>query len=122
MERYKVAKMKSKIKEEIVSFLENNKKRFVEIAQYIWENPELAFEEFKSSKILADTLKEFGFEVERGIADLPTAFVGTWGEGKPVLGLLAEYDALPGLAADGSGKPAMAVGTIYLELQALLRG
>ncbi|EHR78180.1 amidohydrolase [Thermococcus litoralis DSM 5473] len=114
--------MKSKIKEEIVSFLENNKKRFVEIAQYIWENPELAFEEFKSSKILADTLKEFGFEVERGIADLPTAFVGTWGEGKPVLGLLAEYDALPGLAADGSGKPGHGCGHNLLGTASVAAG
>jgi len=54
--------------------------------------------EFKSSSLLAEELERHGFRVERGIADMPTAFVATWGEGKPVIGIMGEYDALPGLS------------------------
>ncbi len=54
--------------------------------------------EFKSSKLLADELERHGFRVERGVAGMPTAFVAAWGSGKPVIGILGEYDALPGLS------------------------
>jgi len=115
-------RLKDLLKQEAISFIDNNKEKFVEIAQYIWEHPELAFEEFKSSKILADTLEEFDFEVKRGVADLPTAFVATWGSGKPVLGLLAEYDALLGLAPDGSGNPGHGCGHNLLGTASVAAG
>ncbi len=74
---------------------------FGRISDRIWSYAELGFQEFKSSKLLADTLEEAGFTVERGVAGMPTCFVATWGEGKPVIGFLGEYDALPGLSQKG---------------------
>ena len=64
----------------------------------VWEFAELGLIEFKSSALLADELEKHGFKVERGVADMPTAFVATWGNGKPVMGIMGEYDALPGLS------------------------
>ena len=61
---------------------------------------ELGYLEFKSSGLLADHLEGHGFKVERGVAGMPTAFIARYGSGSPVIGLLAEYDALPGMAQD----------------------
>jgi len=71
----------------------------VRIADTIHANPEIAFEEFESAALLSGTLEEQGFEVERGVAGLETAFVATWRgrEGGPTVAFLAEYDALPEL-------------------------
>lgn len=85
---------------EITTWLDKNSQKFVDISKYIWENPELALEEEKSSGILASTLKEYGFEIEWGIGGLSTAFRAQWGSGRPVLGFLGEYDALPGLSQE----------------------
>ncbi len=63
----------------------------------LWEYSEIALKEKKSAEMLEGILEENGFQVERGIAGMPTAFVATWGKGKPVIGILAEYDALPGI-------------------------
>jgi len=79
-------------------WIENNKKRLVEMSDKVWELAELGLIEFKSSALLADELEKHGFRVERGIAGMPTAFIATWGEGKPVIGIMGEYDALPGLS------------------------
>ncbi len=68
------------------------------IALQIWDNAEVGFKEYKSSALLQKTLSDAGFAVQAGVADMPTAFVGTFGSGKPVIGILAEYDALPGLS------------------------
>ena len=59
---------------------------------------ETALEEYRSSEYLAGLLEKGGFTVERGVADMPTAFVASYGSGHPVIGILAEYDALPGLS------------------------
>jgi aminobenzoyl-glutamate utilization protein B len=64
----------------------------------IWNLSEPGYQEFQSSKLLADTLEAAGFRVERGVADIPTAFTATFGEGKPVIAILGEYDALPGIS------------------------
>ena len=71
---------------------------FGKISDAIWEYAELGLQESRSSKLLADTLEEAGFTVERGLAGMPTCFVGTYGSGKPVIGLLGEFDALPMLS------------------------
>lgn len=68
------------------------------LGREVWSFAEPAFQEHRSSKLLADTLEAAGFKVRRGIAEMPTAFVAEFGSGKPVVALLAEYDALPGLA------------------------
>jgi aminobenzoyl-glutamate utilization protein B len=75
--------------------------KFGKISDAIWEYAELGLQEFKSSKLLADTLEKAGFKVERGLAGMPTCFVATYGSGKPVIGLLGEFDALPMLSQKG---------------------
>lgn len=67
-------------------------------ALQIWNFAEVGYKEVKSSALLQKTLQDNGFTVQAGVADIPTAFVATYGSGKPVIGILAEYDALPGLA------------------------
>ncbi|MCD6241587.1 amidohydrolase [Candidatus Bathyarchaeota archaeon] len=81
-----------------LEWIEGNKERIIEICDKIWEYAELGLIEYKSSKLLADELEKHGFKLERGVADMPTAFIASWGEGKPVIGIMGEYDALPGLS------------------------
>ena len=81
-----------------LDWIENNKKRIIEKSDKIWEFAELGLIEFKSSALIANELEKHGFGIERGIAGMPTAFVAAWGEGKPVIGIMGEYDALPGLS------------------------
>ena len=64
----------------------------------IWEWAEVGLQEVKSSELLATTLSKNGFAVERGAAGMPTAFVASWGSGKPVIGVMGELDALPGIS------------------------
>ncbi|GAJ04984.1 unnamed protein product, partial [marine sediment metagenome] len=78
--------------------------KYAKIADAIWSYAELGMQEFKSSKLLADNLEAAGFKVERGVAGMPTCFVATYGSGKPVIGILGEYDALPSLSQEG-GNP-----------------
>jgi aminobenzoyl-glutamate utilization protein B len=85
-------------KECAFDWIENNKKSIIEISDKVWGFAELGLIESKSSALLAEELEKHGFTVERGIAGMPTAFVATWGEGKPVIGIMGEYDALPGLS------------------------
>ncbi|MGE5254496.1 MAG: amidohydrolase [Planctomycetaceae bacterium] len=82
----------------IIDLLEGYKNRMVEIAGAVWGFAELGLEEVRSSALLAEELERQGFSVKKGVAEMPTAFIATWGEGKPVIGILAEYDALPGLS------------------------
>ncbi len=75
--------------------------RFGRISDAIWSYAELGLQEFRSSKLLADTLEKEGFSVERGLAGMPTCFVATYGRGKPVIGFLGEFDALPMISQKG---------------------
>ena len=81
-----------------IKWIEENKERLIEISDAIWDYAELGFVEFKSSKLLADELEKHGFEVNLEVAGIPTAFVASWGSGRPVIGVMGEYDALPGLS------------------------
>ncbi|MGB9835792.1 MAG: amidohydrolase [Candidatus Saccharicenans sp.] len=74
---------------------------FGHISDRIWSFAELGLQEYKSSALLAEILEKEGFRVERGLAGLPTCFVATYGQGKPVIGFLGEYDALPMLSQKG---------------------
>ncbi len=86
--------------EQIKELVAKNSGTTIALAKEIWDYAELSYEEFKSSAALIKVLKDQGFEVEEGIADMPTAFKASYkcGSGKPVIGLLAEYDALSGLS------------------------
>ena len=68
------------------------------VADSIWSFAELGYQERKSSALLQQQLRAAGFDVRAGVADIPTAFVATFGSGSPVIGVLAEFDALPGLS------------------------
>ena len=81
----------------IIGVIEDKKDKLTALSDSIWDVPETAFTEFQSAKLLCDALKSEGFEVEEGTAGVPTAFKGTFGSGKPVIGFLGEYDALSGL-------------------------
>ena len=78
--------------------IEARQSELIEVNKAIWEFAEVGLEERRSSALLVDKLKAAGFKVRVGVADMPTAFVAEFGSGKPVLGILAEYDALPGLS------------------------
>jgi aminobenzoyl-glutamate utilization protein B len=86
------------MKEYAWNWIEGNRDRIIEISDMVWEYAELGLTEHRSSKLLADELESHGFDVERGIAGMPTAFVAKWGEGRPVIGVMGEYDALPGIS------------------------
>jgi len=75
--------------------------KYGKISDAIWSYAELGLQEYKSSELLARTLEEAGFTVERGLAGMPTCFVATYGSGKPVIGLLGEFDALPMISQKG---------------------
>ncbi len=83
-----------------LEFLEDSLtvKKFGNISDSIWNFAELGMQEFRSSAILIRELEAEGFKVEKGVAGMPTCFVATWGSGRPVIGILGEYDALPMLS------------------------
>ncbi|RIA09401.1 aminobenzoyl-glutamate utilization protein B [Flavobacteriaceae bacterium MAR_2010_72] len=88
----------NKTKKAIIASVEKHKAKLIEISDEIWALAETAFEEHQSSKLLADYAEAQGFTVVRGVAEEPTAFVATYGSGKPVISVLGEFDALPGLS------------------------
>ena len=89
-----------KSKKNAIDYLGDNQviKKFGVISDSIWNFAELGMQEFRSSAILIRTLEQEGFHVEKGVAGMPTCFVATYGSGKPVIGILGEFDALPGLS------------------------
>ncbi|WP_411820512.1 amidohydrolase [Hyphococcus formosus] len=72
------------------------------VAQKLWEWAEVGYQEERSSELLQDRLKAAGFKITKGVADIPTAFTAEFGTGGPVIGILAEFDALPGINQDAS--------------------
>ncbi|MBX2817700.1 MAG: amidohydrolase [Saprospiraceae bacterium] len=85
-------------KDEVMQSLDAKKSDYIQMATKIWNWAELGFLEEKSSALLAGTLEDAGFTVERGQAGMETAFIATYGTSGPTLGLLAEFDALPGVS------------------------
>ena len=87
----------SPLKQLAVGNVNEIKGDITKLAGQLWQHAELALTEKNSSKDLSDYLESQGFRVKRKVADMPTAFIAEWGEGKPVIGVVAEFDALPGL-------------------------
>ncbi len=87
-------------KKAALDWIDLNKDEFYQAADTLWKFPELGMEEHKSSAVLVELLEKNGFTVEKGVAEMPTAFIATFGRGKPVMGLSAEYDCLPGLSQE----------------------
>lgn len=88
----------SVIKQQAVARIESGYGDYKKIALQIWDYAEVGYKEVKSSALLQKTLTDAGFSVKAGVADIPTAFVASYGSGSPVIGILAEFDALPGLS------------------------
>lgn len=84
-------------KDQMARFIDANATSYGEVAQEIWELAEVGYMETESSEVLQGMLREAGFEIAAGVAGIPTAFVASWGGGGPVIGILGEYDALPGI-------------------------
>lgn len=87
-----------KNKKEVLKDLDAEFNTYKAIANELWENPELGYLEENSSALLQETLGAAGFKVEKGVAGIPTAFTATYGSGSPVIGILGEFDALPGMS------------------------
>ena len=88
-------------KAEAIRVIDEKQALLDDVNDSIWEYAETAFQEFKSMDKLCEALEQEGFKVEKGVGDIPTAFTGTYGHGKPVIGLLGEFDALSGLSQVG---------------------
>jgi len=82
--------------------IDKNKERFSEVALDIWEFAEMGYLETKSSELLASELQKEGFKITKNVANIPTAFIAEYGSGGPIIGILGEFDALPGLAQSNS--------------------
>lgn len=88
----------SKTKQKIVKSVEAHELEMIALSDKIWALAETAFEENESAKLLADYAESQGFKVNRGVAGIPTAFTATYGSGQPVISILGEFDALPGIS------------------------
>lgn len=86
------------VKQQAIDWITNNKDLIINTHNAIWDYAELRLKEYKSAQLLIDILEKYAFTIEPGIAGIPTAFVATYGTGHPVIGVIGEYDALPGLS------------------------
>lgn len=85
-------------KQEALAVIDRKQEELTAVSDRIWDHPEMKFKELESAGILCEELKNNGFAVETGLAGIPTAFRGTFGEGKPCIGILGEFDALSGMS------------------------
>ena len=89
-----------KTDQDIRRSIEEKRQDYIDAALFIWEHPENIFEEYRSSACLAELLKKNGFRLREKAAGLDTAFVAEWGSGRPIIGYMGEFDALPGLSQE----------------------
>ena len=90
-----------------LSVIEEHADLFRGMADEIWENPELSLKEFRAAELYCGKLRELGFTVTENLCNIPTAFCGSFGSGRPVIGILGEFDALSGLSQKaGAAEPA----------------
>jgi aminobenzoyl-glutamate utilization protein B len=92
----------SPLKKAVIQSVEQHKESLIKLSDSVWALAETAFEEQGSAKILADYAEAQGMNVTRGVAGIPTAFTATYGSGQPVISILGEYDALPGISQKAS--------------------
>ena len=88
-------------KEFVLKSVNDKKDLLLKVSDQIFNYAEVGFREFKTAKLFEEVLNQEGFQVEMGVGGMPTAFKATYGRGKPVIGFLAEYDALPSLSQEG---------------------
>ncbi|MGG4496052.1 M20 family metallopeptidase [Brevibacillus reuszeri] len=87
-------------RQRIAEIIDQKSELFTNVSDRIWEYAETRFEEFRSAELLCKTLEAEGFTVEKGVAGIETAFIGSYGSGSPVIAILGEYDALSGLSQE----------------------
>ena len=92
------------IEENILSYLDKKQELFTKLAKDIWDHPQISLHETHASKLIVDLFQREGFSITKDIGKMPTAFVASWGKGEPIIGILGEYDALPGLSQKVSTK------------------
>ncbi len=85
-------------KKMVLAAVEKHQQELIQLSDAVWGFAETAMRETKSAKVLADYAEAQGFKVTRGVAEIPTAFIAEFGIGKPIIGVLGEFDALPGLS------------------------
>lgn len=85
-------------KAQALSAIDQSRELLCSMSDQLWDHPEVGFHEQFAAGLFCDTLSALGFQVQRNLADIPTAFCGSYGEGAPVIGFLGEFDALPGLS------------------------
>lgn len=95
-----IAFAQSDARDDVISFLDGRYEETADIARNLWELAEVGYQETESSALLQAELAQAGFSIEAGVAGIPTAFVASYGSGEPVIAILAEYDALPGINQD----------------------
>lgn len=81
--------------------IEEKRQKLIQVSDKIWSYAELGFQEDKSAQLLCETLEEEGFSVTKGVGNIDTAFIGSFGSGKPIIAFLGEFDALSGLSQSG---------------------
>ena len=96
--------------QQYLSVIDEKAELLENVANFLWDNPETAFTEYKSAAYLCDVLRKEGFTVQENLAGIPTAFSGTYGSGKPVIGILGEFDALSGLSQESGCLEQKSVG------------
>ena len=84
----------------VLASIESRRDHYAQLARRIWDLAEVGYRETESAALLQQELKSAGFRIETGVAGMPTSFVASYGEGQPVIAILAEYDALPGITQD----------------------
>ena len=89
-------------KNKAIISIDENSNEYFDIAMQIWDFAELGYQETQSTALLQKTLKDEGFQIETGVAEIPTAFIASYGSGYPVIALLGEFDALPGVSQTNS--------------------
>ncbi|NBO58912.1 MAG: M20/M25/M40 family metallo-hydrolase, partial [Chitinophagia bacterium] len=85
-------------KQTVLNSIAQQEKDLISISDKVWAAAEIAMKEYQSAKVLSDYAEQKGFKVTRNVAEIPTAFIAEYGSGKPIIGILGEFDALPGLS------------------------
>ncbi len=86
--------------EAYLNLIDTHPEEFFAVSDALWDEPETSFQEHRAARLLTEVLEQHGFQVTRNVSGIPTAFTATYGEGRPSLGILAEYDGLAGMSQE----------------------
>jgi aminobenzoyl-glutamate utilization protein B len=94
------AQTSAQARDQVIAGLEGRRAQYTDVARKLWDFAEVGYQETRSSALLQEQLKAAGFTMQTGVAEIPTAFVASYGSGSPVIAIVGEFDALPGLSQD----------------------